>query len=66
MSDTVKNMWWGYLHLNGRSQLKRWLGDHKDYTDDCIGNPNVIKVIEPFQASSYEEAAVILEHDLLL
>lgn len=24
-------MYWGYLHQNGTIQVKRWLGDHKDY-----------------------------------
>jgi hypothetical protein len=52
--------WWGYLHANGSIQTKRWLGDHKDYTDDCIGNPNVVRVITPFDAHSRAEAEEIL------
>lgn len=48
--------WWGYLHSNGTVQLKRWYGDHKDYTEDCENNDFVVKVIPPFKASSYEEA----------
>ena len=60
------NMWWGYLHANGQVQVKRWFGDHEDYTGDCIGNPNVIKVVKPFEANSYEEAEVILNHDLMI
>lgn len=39
-----KYMWWGYLHQNGSIQLKRWFGDHKDYTEDCEGNDFFLKV----------------------
>ena len=58
-------MWWGYLHENGTVQLKRWWGDHKDYTDDCAGNPFVQQVVAPFQADSSEEAFRILSDKLL-
>lgn len=59
-----KIMWWGYLHLNGKPQLKRWWGDHKDYRDDCIGNPFVLKVVAPFEADTYDEALTILKQRL--
>jgi hypothetical protein len=49
-------MWWGYLHSNGNIQVKRWFGDHKDYTDDCEGNPFVSVVITPFYANNRDEA----------
>ena len=52
--------WWGYLHQNGTIQLKRWFGDHKDYIDDCEGNPFVLKVVEPFEANTREEALIII------
>ena len=55
-----KIMWWGYLHQNGTVQLKRWFGDHKDYTDDCIGNDFVVEVVYPFEANTHEEAWTIL------
>lgn len=54
ISDKV--MWWGYLHQNGTVQLKRWFGDKADYIDDCVGNPFVLKVVEPFEADGYTEA----------
>lgn len=57
MSDI---MWWGYLHENGSIQVKRWFGDHKDYTDDCYDNPFVIQVVPPFKADSREEAGSII------
>jgi len=62
---TNKNMWWGYLHSNGPLQLKRWLGDHKDYLDDCDGNPFVQQVVRPFEASTHEEALEILKKRLV-
>lgn len=53
-------MWWGYLHENRTIQLKRWFGDHKDYTEDCQDNPFVVFVVPPFAADSYKEAFEIL------
>jgi hypothetical protein len=51
-----KLMWWAYLHSNQTVQLKRWLGDHADYREDCQGNPFVLKVMEPFEADTREDA----------
>jgi len=48
--------WWAYLHQNGQIIVKRWFGDHKDYTDDCYGNEFVLKVVKPFEAATREEA----------
>jgi len=56
--------WWGYLHANGSIQLKRWLGDHAEYTTDCEGNPFVKKVVEPFEANTREEAMEIITNIL--
>ena len=53
MSDI---MWWGYVHQNGTVQLKRWFGDHADYTTDCEGNDFVQYVVPPFVANTREEA----------
>lgn len=49
-------MYWGYLHQNGTVQLKRWFGDHKDYTTDCEGNRFVHCVIPPFAADNLNDA----------
>jgi len=54
--DANKLYWWGYLHENGSVQVKRWFGDHADYTSDCQGNPFVIRVVRPFVADSRDEA----------
>lgn len=51
--------WWGYLHSGGTVQVKLWLGDHRDYTDDCNNNPFVLYVVKPFAAAS---SAAALEH----
>lgn len=53
-------MWWGYLHANGTLQIKRWFGDHADYTTDCEGNDFVQRVVEPFQADNREKALEII------
>lgn len=55
-----KYMFWGYLHANGKIQVKRWFGDHKDYTEDCEGNDFVQRVVKPFEAASREEAIEII------
>lgn len=60
----LETMWWGYLHKNGTVQVKRWFGDHKDYTDDCYGNEFVVRVVKPFAAGSREEAINIIEEQL--
>lgn len=56
----TQNQWWGYLHSNGTIQAKRWFGDKKDYTDDCVGNEFVVSVVPPFRADTREEAIAIL------
>ena len=59
-----KLMWWGYLHSNGEIQVKRWFGDHKDYTDDCENNDFVVEVVRPFEAQSREEALEFIKRRL--
>ena len=58
--------WWGYLHVNGQPQLKRWFGDHEDYTGDCEGNSFVVQVVPPFEADTREEAMCTLKRELKL
>ena len=64
MSDII--MWWGYLHQNQTIQVKRWFGDHEDYTGDCAGNDFVQQVVPPFAANSREEAVRIIVQKLSL
>lgn len=57
-------MWWGYLHQNGKIQVKRWFGDVNDYTTDCEGNEFVVKVVPPFPARDQEQALEIIKDRL--
>ena len=59
-----KEYYWGYLHQNGTIQVKRWFGDHHDYTTDCHGNEFVQRVVPPFEASTREEAIKIISQRL--
>jgi len=61
----MKNkMWWGYLHSNNTIQVKPWFGDILDYTTDCYNNPFVIKVVEPFEVDTRDEALKIISDKL--
>jgi hypothetical protein len=64
MSESSEIQWWGYLHQNGSLQVKRWFGDHGDYTTDCEGNDFVVRVVPPFTAGSREEAIKIIHTKL--
>jgi hypothetical protein len=57
-------MWWAYLHSNGTVQVKRWLGDIKDYTEDCEGNQFVVRVVKPYEANDREIAHRIANESL--
>ena len=57
-------MWWGYLHSNGTIQVKRWFGDHKDYTEDCEGNDFIVCVVTPFVAELREAAVAHIQAEL--
>lgn len=64
MSATNSLLWWGYLHANGTIQVKRWFGDHADYTTDCEGNDFVQRVVKPFAADTREKAVEIISKAL--
>lgn len=58
--NLIGNWYWGFLHSNGTIQVKRWMGDHQEYTTDCKGNPLIKKVINPFKAADYLSAVWII------
>ena len=47
-------MWWGYLHINGSIQVKRFF-DQLDI-DDAEKSPFVEKITSVFEASNRDEA----------
>lgn len=61
-----ETFWWGYLHSSGTVQVKRWYGDHKDYTEDCEGNDFVVQVVRPFAADNLEKATEFIQKQLCL
>lgn len=52
-----KLTWWGYKHVSGTLQAKRYL-DKRDL-EEAYQSDFVDQVVQPFEASSREEA---LEH----
>ena len=50
----TKNKWWGYVHVNGTIQVKRYF-DERDI-DDARCSDFCIMVFPPFEADSREEA----------
>lgn len=49
-----KNKWWGYIHINGNPQVKRYF-DPSDIKE-ANESPFVTKVIQPFEATNRDEA----------
>lgn len=53
-------LWWGYLHVDGNIQVKRYFGDWSDILKDVEYSDFVVGVFEPFEAESREEAVRII------
>lgn len=51
------NKWWGYKHINGSLQAKRYFDDRD--LSEAYESPFVDQVILPFEAEDREQA---LEH----
>lgn len=49
-----QNLWWGYLHINGSVQVKRYF-DERDL-DDAYESDFVDLVIHPFPADGRTDA----------
>lgn len=49
-----KNLWWGYKHVSGTYQAKRYF--NKLDTDEAEESPFCKQVVYPFEAESRDEA----------
>ena len=54
-----KQLWWGYKHVSGTLQAKRYFG--KLDTDEAEQSPFVEQVVYPFEAESRDEALEIIK-----
>jgi hypothetical protein len=52
--DSVENLWWGYIHVRGTVQAKRYY-DPLDL-QEARESPFCQKVIGPFEAENREQA----------
>jgi len=58
----MANTWWGYLHVNGGIQVKRFFS--QEDLDDANESPFVKRVFEPFEANSREQAILKVKAQL--
>lgn len=52
--DNQKLLWWGYRHLNGNIQAKRYF--ERIDIQEAEESPFCVKVSQPFKAKSREDA----------
>jgi hypothetical protein len=57
-------LWWGYLHTNGKIQVKRCYSEEDNDWADAQDSPFVVKVVHPFSADSREGAIRYIEEAL--
>lgn len=55
--------WWGYEHINGSFQVKRFFNDNKDLLE-ANESPFVKQISNVFYAKNREEALIILKQEL--
>ena len=53
-TDVIKNLWWGYRHINQTYQVKRYF-DARDI-QDARESPFCEIVVGPFEAENREDA----------
>jgi len=58
MENERKFLWWGYRHVSGTLQAKRYF-DKRD-TDEAEQSDFVAEVVYPFEAKNREEALEII------
>lgn len=54
MSEKQMNLWWGYLHVNGSIQAKRFFS--AEDIDEAVQSDFVRYVHGPFEAADREDA----------
>jgi|TARA_S200002703_G_scaffold129930_1_gene117124 hypothetical protein len=60
--DSETNLeWWGYLHKNGRYQVKRYLNNYSDIYD-AKQSPFIKDAAGPFHARDREDALKITKN----
>ena len=52
--EEVMNKWWGYIHINGKIQVKRYFSEMD--IEDAEESPFVSKVFRPFDAKDPGDA----------
>lgn len=55
--------WWGYVHVNGSVQVKRYHDSLMDI-EDARDSPFVTRVFSPFKAEDREDAIRYIEECL--
>jgi hypothetical protein len=63
INENTDNLWWGYKHINGSIQAKRYF-DKRDL-DDAYESGFCHVVIPPFNANSREEALQIIKNNTI-
>ncbi len=59
----TEELWWGYLHIKGTIQVKRYWGDKRDI-DDARESDFVDIIVFPFPAKDREEAIIYITNYL--
>jgi hypothetical protein len=58
--SSEQNLWWGYKHVSGTYQAKRFFNDMRD-VEDAIDSSFVERVVYPFPAENRDEALKHIE-----
>lgn len=62
METVPKNLWWGYLHINGTLQVKRYFG--REDLFEAQESPFVDRIAGPWPAKDRDDALEILKEVL--
>lgn len=59
MDELTKNLWWGYKHVYGTLQVKRYF-DQRDLTE-AMESDFVQQLVPPFEAANRDEALAYIK-----